>query len=257
VALAPEATSSGRMAAGGAGPPGGNGVVAGRGRTSRIFAGIATTRGDDAGTRDGGTGDEVAGPALSVGNDRAMCRGRLPWAVVAPVVGHTEAVGRRRDEGRPTRAGGIRAAVAAGGALVAGRLIGAGACVSEGAGEGNLGVEAGEGGTCAGGGEAGSEEPIMRGGGDVAAPAAPTEAATQVKADGAGDSEAGGVGPAGAPVGPGSAAEAAVVAVALLFSILQATGGVALGRGLGADLPKYDAAPRRQTAADRRCPWLQ
>jgi len=98
--------------------------------TNRIIAGIATTRGDNAGTRDRGTGGEVAGPALSVGNDRAMCRGRLPWAVVAPVVGHTEAVGRRRDEGRPTKAGGGREAVAAGGALVAGRLIRAGACVS-------------------------------------------------------------------------------------------------------------------------------
>jgi len=141
--------------------------------------------------------------------------------------------------------------------LVAGRLIRAGACVSEGAGEGNLGVEAGEGGACAGGGEAGSEEPIMRGGGDVAVSAAPTGAATQVKADGAGDSEAGGVGPAGAPVGPGSAAEAAVGAEALLFGILQATGGVALGRGLGAICQRMSAVPRRQTAAERRCPWLQ
>jgi len=160
--------------------------------TNRIIAGIVATRGDDAGTRDGGTGDEMAGPALSVGSDRAMCRGRLPWAVVAPVMGHTEAVGRRRDEGRPTRAGGSRVVVAAGGAMVADRLIKAVACVSEGAGEGNLCMDMGEGGMCAGGGEAGSEEPIMRGGGDVVVSAAPTEAATQAKVDGAGDSEVGG-----------------------------------------------------------------
>jgi len=130
--------------------------------------------------------------------------------------------------------------VAAGGALVADRLIKAGACVSEGAGEGNLGIDAGEGGTCAVGGETGSEEPIMRGGGDVAVSAAPTQAATQVKADGAGDSEAGRVGPAGTPVGSGNATEVAVVAEALLVGMMQATGGVASGRGLGANLPKNE-----------------
>jgi len=121
---------------------------------------VAITR-----VHDRGTGGEMAGPALSVGSDRAMCCGRLPWAVVAPVMGHAETVGRRRDKGRPTRAGGGRVAVAAGGALVAGRLIKAGACVSEGAGEGSLGTDAGEGVTCASGGKAGSEEPMMRGSG--------------------------------------------------------------------------------------------
>jgi len=146
-------------------------------------------------------------------------------------MGHTEAVGRRRDEGRPTRAGGGRAAVATDGAMVADRLIRAGACVSEGAGEGNLGVEAGEGGTCAGGGEAGSEEPIMRGGRDVAASAAPTEAATQAKVDGVGDSEAGGVGPAGTPVGPGSAAEIAVVAEAMRSACCRPQGALPPGEG--------------------------
>jgi len=118
--------------------------------------------------------------------------------------------------------------------LVADRLIGAGARVSEGAGEGSLGMEAGEGGTCAGGGEASSEEPIMRGGEEVAVSAAPTEAATRAKADGAGGSEAGGVGPAGAPVGPWSAAETAVATEALLVGMMQATRGVAVGRGVGA-----------------------
>jgi len=93
-----------------------------------------------------------------------MRRGKLPWAI-APVVGHTEIVERLRDKGRPTRADGGPVAVAAGGALVA-RLIWTGACVFDGAGDVNLNMGAGEGGVCAGGGEACSEEPMMREGGE-------------------------------------------------------------------------------------------
>jgi len=81
----------------------------------------------------------------------------------------------------------------------------------------------------------------VKGDGEVAVAAALTEvAASHVKADRAGDSEVDGGGPAGAPMGPGRAAEAAVIAEALLVGMLQATGGVALGRGLGANLPKKE-----------------
>jgi len=47
----------------------------------------------------------------------------------------------------------------------------------------------------------------------------------------------------GARGGPGRAAEATGGAEALLVGVLQAAGGAALGRGLGADLPKNERAP--------------
>jgi len=117
---------------------------------------------------------------------------------------------------RKTNQGGRRPSSSGSGQrIVADMLIKAVACVTEGAGEGQPRNGCGRGSHV-------RERRRGRFGGahnerkrEVAMSAAPTGAATQAKADGAGDSEAGGVGPVGAPMGPGRAVEREVSAGAM------------------------------------------